>query len=699
MSIMPRITIRTTLSLLLGLMGTLLVVVSLLVLGQMVQNWRSAERVTALATVSRDLFSTLIGMRIERGSETTAVLSEAAADDVTLNRIAENRKISEDGYAKSTTALDSLDIPGLAPVVERLKATHDAVAAIRTKVDAEIGKPKTARPPELARDLPTVLGAYFSAITTTSDLLEATLKLNDPVVDQILAVKQSAWAIRDFGGMIAVRIESAAAAGRSWTQSEILAAAQDAGRAAYAWKLISDAAARADTPTALVTAINDTRQYFVGPMTDERQALIETLSSNGTISMPMSELQKRDTAELSFSVGVVRTALAEMIIHAEQQQAQALKILTGSMILLIVAISLTVLGFLIAASRISTPIRTMTEAMRRLAAGDLAVAVPAPRRQDEIASMAAAVAVFRENALRANRLTAEQAAAAAMREAHASAIENLAIHFDQAVASVVEIVAGASTEIEASAQTMSTNTDQTHDLAIAVAAAAEETSANVDNVAHATAELSKAIAEIAHRVEQSSAVSQMASDEAIHTNNTVEGLAESSTRIGDVVKLINGIAAQTNLLALNATIEAARAGDAGKGFAVVASEVKHLANQTAVATEEIGAQIGAVQAATRDVVAAIGGIASRIDEINHIVTTIAAAVEEQSAATTEISRNIQQAASGTRDVSANIGAVRSAVSENGTIAGNVLIAARSLSQEATVLKDLVVKFLTEVRAA
>ena len=117
-----------------------------------------------------------------------------------------------------------------------------------------------------------------------------------------------------------------------------------------------------------------------------------------------------------------------------------------------------------------------------------------------------------------------------------------------------------------------------------------------------------------------------------------KALAEAAQKIGDVVGLIHDIAGQTNLLALNATIEAARAGEAGKGFAVVASEVKHLASQTAKATEEIRAQIAAIQARPADAVGAIRGIGGTIRQMNEIATTIAAAVEEQGAATAEISR-------------------------------------------------------------
>ena len=177
------------------------------------------------------------------------------------------------------------------------------------------------------------------------------------------------------------------------------------------------------------------------------------------------------------------------------------------------------------------------------------------------------------------------------------------------------------------------------------------------------------------------------------------GNAEAANKIGEVVSLITDIANQTNLLALNATIEAARAGDAGKGFAVVASEVKNLANQTAKATDEIGAQIGGIQSATQDAVTAIQGIGKTIGEIDEIATTIASAVEEQSAATQEIARNVEQAAAGTQDVTANIGSVSQAADDTGSASSQVLSSAEGLATQADALRAEVDRFLAGIKAA
>jgi len=364
-----------------------------------------------------------------------------------------------------------------------------------------------------------------------------------------------------------------------------------------------------------------------------------------------------------------------------------------------IALVLSMLAARVLGRTISLPIREVTSTMERLAGGDLDITVPDGDRRDEVGAMARAVRVFKDNAIHTKRLAATREAEQAAREALAGKIQRLTHEFDQAVSSALDVVAGAAVDMESSSQAMSANAEQTNHQTTIVAVATEDASASVQTVASAAEELSSSIVEIGRQVELSSQASQAAADEALRTNETVQELAAGSVRIGEVVKLINDIAAQTNLLALNATIEAARAGDAGKGFAVVAGEVKNLANQTARATDDIRAQILAVQASTNAAVAAIGGIGGRIHEINQIAAAIASAVEQQSAATSEIALNIHQAATRTQEVTANLGKVTQATADTGMAAGRVFTSAQSMAQQATDLKGVVGTFLRAVREA
>jgi methyl-accepting chemotaxis protein len=348
---------------------------------------------------------------------------------------------------------------------------------------------------------------------------------------------------------------------------------------------------------------------------------------------------------------------------------------------------------------IARPVGGMTMAMRRLAAGDASVEIPARDGQDEIAEMGEAVDVFKQNMVKAEALAAEKQAEQAKRDARQKAIENHIAAFERATRQVLETVTAAAAQLRATAESVAKTAERTTSQSSAVAAASDEASANVQTVAAATEEMASSIGEIGRQVQQSSEVAGKAVNEAAKTQATVQSLSTAAQKIGAVVQLIQAIASQTNLLALNATIEAARAGEAGKGFAVVASEVKSLADQTAKATEEIAAQIGAMQASTKDSVAAIEAINQTIVTVNEIATTIASAVEEQAAATREITRNTQEAARGTGEVSKNISGVNQTAQETGTAASEVLAASNQLGQQAEILRGEVDKFLASIRAA
>ncbi len=346
------------------------------------------------------------------------------------------------------------------------------------------------------------------------------------------------------------------------------------------------------------------------------------------------------------------------------------------------------------------PIGGMTEAMKRLADGDLDVTIPSASRRDEIGAMAKAVQIFKDNAARVRGLEASEAAQRAHTEQERKAqFARVAHEFETTIGSVVGTVSSVSADIDSAATILTASARTTRSLSNGVAVNAELSSKSVVSAAMASEELAASVAEIGRQVEEANRIANAAVGQAQHTNDLVAALTETANRISEVVKMITRVAEQTNLLALNATIEAARAGDAGRGFAVVASEVKTLSEQTANSTNVIASQIAQMQAATKDSVTAIKEIGSTIARISEISGTIAAAVEEQGAATQEIARGVQQAASGSDEVVISIRKVSEGATETGAAADKVRGASETLIGETGRLTEAVQRFAATIRAA
>mgnify|MGYP003667988060 CR=1 FL=1 len=397
------------------------------------------------------------------------------------------------------------------------------------------------------------------------------------------------------------------------------------------------------------------------------------------------------------------------------------------LILVVVSLITILLGAafaLIIARSIVTPVKAMTAAMSELAGGDREVEIPAQGRADEIGRMAESVQIFKDNLIANEKLQEEQRRAEAERakasekaaeqerlraaeqteqariaEERAKTITEITAEFDRTATEALEVFASASAQMQKAAESMSDTASQTSQRSANVASASDQASSNTQTVATATEELSASIQEISRQVSESAKVSRNAVTETDSANEKVRGLEDAAQKIGEVVNLINDIASQTNLLALNATIEAARAGEAGKGFAVVATEVKSLADQTARATDDISAQVSAIQSATLEAVQAIAAIGSTIRTVDDISSSIAAAVEEQEAATREIANNIQQVAAGTNEVNSNISSVSSAAEETGKSATQVLSESQKLSRQADLLRSSIDSFLDKIKAA
>ncbi|WP_456779699.1 methyl-accepting chemotaxis protein [Bradyrhizobium sp. USDA 3315] len=350
---------------------------------------------------------------------------------------------------------------------------------------------------------------------------------------------------------------------------------------------------------------------------------------------------------------------------------------------------------------IAHTVASMTAAMRQLGDGRFDVVLPGPGRKDELGEMAEAVEMFKLKAR--EKAQAELDAKAArdrnIAEQRQADIAQLAGEFEDAVGKVIETVSCASSQLEASARSLTCAADHSRLLSVEVASASEEASTNVQRLATATSEMAATITNIGRQVQEAANIAGEAVRKAELSDLRMASLAAAAERIGNVVQLIAAIARQSNLLALNATIEAARAGDRGRGSAIVAEEVKSLAAQTAHATIEISEQISGIQAATTDSVGAISEIGVIIGRISEIARIVVDAVGEQEATSKSIALNVQEAAVRTTQVAASAGDVTNRAKETGGATMQVLTSAELLSEQSSRLKHELNNFLDRIQAA
>jgi len=363
-------------------------------------------------------------------------------------------------------------------------------------------------------------------------------------------------------------------------------------------------------------------------------------------------------------------------------------------LILTVGAALTIIG-----RYVTRPLSALSGAMSAVGRGEFAADIAGEDRQDEIGSMARALAGMRSD-LKEAALQRQQDAA--RDEAARKRLQQREALSNGFVAHMRELAGGfgkSSTEVAEAARSLAATAEETSRQADVVATSAASASNSVQTVAAASEELAVSVKEITNQVTHSARIAESAFREAEGANAQINALATNAAAIGEVVDLIRNIANQTNLLALNATIESARAGELGRGFAVVASEVKQLALQTAKATDDISGRVAEMQQATGSTVQSINEIVRTLSSVKDVSVSIAGSVEQQGGAILEVASNCQKAATGAEEVTHNIAEVGQAANMTGAASSQLMSLSGGLSNQASDLTRTVESFVRDLAAA
>ncbi len=671
-------------------------------------SWKrleSAKRIAVVVEASIDIFKALPYLRNDRSMTQHDLASDQPLSGLSP-ALAQARGIDMPALKSALQVLEVADFPERQNAAAGLRSAIDKLTKLHQDTEAAIKLPKAERPAELSKTYGAVLTPLLSFLDTTSAQLNRSVRLEDPYIDQLLELKELAWATRNAGGECSVLISNALG-GIPLPADAMTIYAKNLGKIDTAWSALTDVASGLPLPPRFAAAVDTAkREFFGADYIDLRTRTLKALAAGQPVELKYADWTPMSIAKLNTLLTVSNTALDVAREHTEAQHADAIWSLSLALGLLALALAVVFAMVFIVSRRVTGPLRQIQQAMLKIAGGDFSVVLPGLDRKDEIGDVANAIERFKvlvdekahaeaAEALRRQKLEADRQAQLAEAEAAAQAkvaeerarmaeeqtravkalgvglqklssgdltfrlIETFPDAYQElkddfngtmtqlsdtirALTESAREVTGASAEISTSTSDLSQRTEEQ-------AASIQETSASMEEIAGTV----RKNAENAQQANASAASTRMVAERGGEVVAKAVGamarIEESSRKISDIIGVIDEIARQTNLLALNAAVEAARAGEAGRGFAVVASEVRTLAQRSSQAAKDIKDLITGSAGQVKEGVdlvnragGSLGEIVDSIKKVAEIVADIASASAEQAGGIDQINKALGQ---------------------------------------------------------
>jgi methyl-accepting chemotaxis protein len=659
-------------------------------LSQSYADYGKFQDVANRTAVDKALFNVLLNYRLERGHSVTVLTATPDKVKTTLEMVPVDRSKVDAGMAELSAAATLVDDADLTPLLVKINGTYQSNLALRKEVDGQLNVAFEARDKSISAKLMSFGGGFLSDLEAASNVTEAGIRSLDNSLMDLVQIRANAWVTRASVGAAAIIINKATSSGEPLPQTDILDLTTSIGRATFAWSQVKSLVNHPKTAGSLKASFaNADSVFFAGAFDEMHKSIIKNVSAGGVAGVSLIDWQTISTKAQATVADVALLAMVVLNDRANELAATAWHGVIFYTTILLFSLLMGVAGLMIVVRRVVGPIGSLTRCMQALAEGNTNLSVPFLARKDEVGKMAASVEIFREAAIRNDRLEEEaelnrqaaereKADLQARTEADAEARLNQAtgelaiglkrlasgdmmceinqqfapqfealrndfntsvIHLRNALLGVgqaVSTVAGGSKEISDASDNLAKRTEQQAASLEQTAAALEEITSNVVSTSKRTAEARDVVRDTSSRADQSGQVVRNAVA-------AMERIEQSSKQIGQIIGVIDEIAFQTNLLALNAGVEAARAGEAGKGFAVVAQEVRELAQRSANAAKEIKALIANSAVAVgegvklvNDTGEGLGQIAQLVLTVNNHMDAIATAAQEQSVGLAEV---------------------------------------------------------------